>query len=117
MSPGGLDLTDDRALMNRHAPKDAEDDGPSAADYDPTDDRRVDEQRDELRQGHAVNGMHAEAEESKENEEPKDEGANEDANEDDDFDMFADDFDEDKYATKPTQGDEAAGDRTVGNHG
>ncbi|KAJ4155921.1 hypothetical protein LMH87_001143 [Akanthomyces muscarius] len=114
MSPGGLDLTDDRALMNRHAPKDDEDDGPSAADYDPTDDRRVDEQRDELRQGHAVNGMHAEAEESKENEEPKDEGANEDANEDDDFDMFADDFDEDKYATKPTQGDEAAGDTGKG---
>ncbi|OAR02541.1 hypothetical protein LLEC1_02442 [Akanthomyces lecanii] len=110
MSPGGLDLTDDRALMNSHAPKDDDDDGPSAADYDPTDDRRVDEQRDELRQGYAANGMHAEAEESKENEEPKDEGEGDD----DDFDMFADDFDEDKYAIKPTQGDEAAADTGKG---
>lgn len=106
MSPGVLDLTDDRALMNSHA-KEGQDDGPSAADYDPIDDRRVDEQRDELRQGHAVNGMHAEVEEPKATEEP------DDAN-DDDFDMFADDFDEDKYATKPTQADEVAGDTGKG---
>ncbi|ATY65492.1 serine threonine kinase (Prp4) [Cordyceps militaris] len=104
MSPGRLDLTDDRALMNSHAvPKDDEDDGPSAADYDPTVDMRVDEQRDGLRQGHAVNGI-AQAEQN--GVEAKDARAGED--EDDGFDMFADDFDEEKYATMPAQGDEVA---------
>ncbi|EGX96039.1 serine/threonine protein kinase (Prp4), putative [Cordyceps militaris CM01] len=104
MSPGRLDLTDDRALMNSHAvPKDDEDDGPSAADYDPTVDMRVDEQRDGLRQGHAVNGI-AQAEQN--GVEAKDARADED--EDDGFDMFADDFDEEKYATMPAQGDEVA---------
>ncbi len=105
MSPGRLDLTDDRALMNSHAPND-EDDGPSAADYDPTVDMKVDKQRDELRQGHAVNGMHVEAE-------PSNGKESQDADADDDFDMFADNFDEDKYATKPTQ-DEVAGDAGKG---
>ncbi|TQV93758.1 serine/threonine-protein kinase prp4 [Cordyceps javanica] len=114
MSPGRLDLTDDRALMNSHAaPKGDEDDGPSAADYDPTVDMKVDEQRDELRQGHAANGMHLQVEPSNANEESKDDGAEDD--QDDDFDMFADNFDEEKYATKPTQGgDEVAGDAGKG---
>lgn len=115
MSPARLDLTDDRALMNRHAlSKDTDDDGPSAADYDPTADMKADEQRDELRHGHATNGMHAEVEKSQEAEEPKtDAGDDED---DDDFDMFADAFDEDKYATKPTAkgGEEAVGDAGKG---
>ncbi|KAJ3495976.1 hypothetical protein NLG97_g3009 [Lecanicillium saksenae] len=104
MSPGRLDLTDDRALMNSHAAKDDEDDGPSAADYDPTVDMKKDEEREELRQGHAVNGMQAEADKSNGEKDSKDA----DADDDDDFDMFADDFDEDKYATKPTQGDDDA---------
>ncbi|KAF1734588.1 Serine/threonine-protein kinase prp4 [Beauveria bassiana] len=111
MSPGRLDLTDDRALMNSHAaPKYDEDDGPSAADYDPIIDMKEDEQRDELRQGHAVNGMHAQADQSNGEKEPKGAGANE---EDDEFDMFAEDFDEDKYATKPSKG----GDEVVGDAG
>ncbi|KAM3501091.1 hypothetical protein MY10362_005834 [Beauveria mimosiformis] len=111
MSPGRLDLTDDRALMNSHAaPKYDEDDGPSAADYDPIIDMKEDEQRDELRQGHAVNGMHAQVDQSNGEKEPKGAGANE---EDEDFDMFAEDFDEDKYATKPSKG----GDEVVGDAG
>ncbi|KAJ6785587.1 hypothetical protein PWT90_00459 [Aphanocladium album] len=103
MSPGRLDLTDDRALMNSHATKDDEDDGPSAADYDPIVDMKRDEEREELRHGHAVNGMQAEVEKTSGEKDSKDENAD-----DDDFDMFADDFDEDKYATKPTQGDDDA---------
>ncbi|OAA54639.1 Protein kinase-like domain protein [Cordyceps fumosorosea ARSEF 2679] len=102
MSPGKLDLTDDRALMNSHAAPKDDDDGPSAADYDPTVDMKVDEQRDELRQGHAVDGMHADVEESN-GDGAKDEGAD-----DDGFDMFADNFDEENYATKPTQGADEA---------
>lgn len=99
--------------MNSHAaPKDNEDDGPSAADYDPTVDMKKDEEREELRHGHGRNGMQAETEKSNGHEEPKSADADED---DDDFDMFADNFDEDKYATKPTQGgDEAAGDTGKG---
>lgn len=112
MSPGKLDLTDDRALMNSHAAaKDDNDDGPSAADYDPTVDMKADEQRDELRHGHAVNGMQAEADKQDEAEDKKNAGDDDD----DDFDMFADDFDEDKYATKPTgNGGDEAGDAAKG---
>ncbi|KAM5366275.1 hypothetical protein ACJZ2D_010623 [Fusarium nematophilum] len=60
-SPGGINLFDDKALMNSHGKTQMDDeDGPSAADYDPTGDMKEDERRDELRHGHVV--LHAPAE-------------------------------------------------------
>ncbi|KAI5462825.1 kinase-like domain-containing protein [Mariannaea sp. PMI_226] len=104
-SPGGISLLDDKALMNTHGKfKSDDEDGPSAADYDPTIDMKEDERRGELRHGHVVlHGEHVtttEQQSQEETQEPKPEKASTD--DDDDFDMFAEDFDEDKYATKPT---------------
>lgn len=102
MSPAALKISNDQELINRHgASQDTEDDGPSAADYDPTADMREDEMRDELRNGHV--GPHGEilpAEEKaeiapKEELLPSKEPAGDD---DDDFDMFAEEFDEEKFA-------------------
>jgi serine/threonine-protein kinase PRP4 len=101
MSPA-LDITDDQDLINTHGKlRDADDDGPSAADYDPTADMREDEKRDGLRHGHV--GSHGEfipsdqkAEiDSTEAAETKKSTGDED---DDDFDMFAEEFDEEKFA-------------------
>ncbi|KAM0330194.1 hypothetical protein ACHAQA_004368 [Verticillium albo-atrum] len=98
-----LDILTETDLINRHAVNDVDDDGPSAADYDPTADMQEDGKRDELR--HGTVGLHGEAladtqPEVVEPESEKQKGADED---DDDFDMFADDFDEEKYAApKPS---------------
>lgn len=106
-SPGGINLLDDKALMNSHGKViPDEEDGPSAADYDPTADMREDEHRDELRHGQVVlhGEPHAITTEQKPQEplpETKPSKAADD--DDDDFDMFAEDFDEDKYATQPTE--------------
>jgi serine/threonine-protein kinase PRP4 len=96
-------------LMNTHnKTKPSDEDGPSAADYDPTLDMREDERRDEMRHGHVV--LHGEPhiletteqqEPERNADEPKKPSGSDD--EDDDFDMFADDFDENKYATKPSK--------------
>lgn len=105
-SPGGMDLLDEKNLINTHSnAKGDDEDGPSAADYDPTIDMKEDERRDELRHGQTV--VHGEAhvvetiekELEEEAREPKAQKASED--DDDDFDMFAEDFDEEKYTTKP----------------
>lgn len=107
-SPGNIDLTDDRRMMNTHG--DAEEDGPSAADYDPTVDMQEDERRDELRNGQVV--LHGESHPIETTEtitagntdsaaKPADEG-----DDDDDFDMFGEDFDEDKYLKPTTAPDE-----------
>ncbi|KAK7429366.1 U4/U6 small nuclear ribonucleoprotein prp4 [Neonectria magnoliae] len=109
-SPGGINLLDDTQLMNSHGKIKVDDeDGPSAADYDPTVDMQEDEKRGELRHGHVVlHGEHVVAtteqqpqEETQVPQEQKPEKSSGD-DDDDDFDMFAEDFDEDKYATKPT---------------
>ncbi|RYO89132.1 hypothetical protein DL766_008525 [Monosporascus sp. MC13-8B] len=121
MSPAVLDISNDQELINTHAEsRNADDDGPSAADYDPTADMREDELRDELRHGHL--GPHGEVlptdqeaeippvEEVTEPQQSK--GPNGD--EDDDFDMFAEDFDEDKFAApKPTDVGPLVDDRKV----
>lgn len=100
LSPDALAIADDRQLINTHGDiKIDEEDGPSAADYDPTADMREDERRDEMRNGHV--GLHGE--------ELREPGAAQDVGEpmatteidnagddDDDFDMFAEDFDEEK---------------------
>lgn len=105
MSPAALDITDDQDLINIHGKsRDADDDGPSAADYDPTADMREDEKRDGLRHSHV--GPHGELLPSDQKAEvpptevPQPQQSTE---EEDDFDMFAEDFDEEKFAApKPT---------------
>lgn len=108
MSPGGINLLDDNQLMNSHGKvQDHDEDGPSAADYDPTGDMKEDERRDELRHGHVV--LHGEQHPIATEQQPQEEAQQKPAektggdDDDDDFDMFADDFDEEKYATKPVE--------------
>jgi serine/threonine-protein kinase PRP4 len=102
MSPAALDITNDQELINTHGKSlDTDEDGPSAADYDPTVDMREDEMRDELRHGHV--GPHGGiiASEQKAEIAPKEtpQAPNKPAADDDDyFDMFAEDFDEEKFA-------------------
>ncbi|KAI1083100.1 kinase-like protein [Whalleya microplaca] len=119
MSPAVINISNDQDLINIHGKlRIVEDDGPSAADYDPTADMREDELRDERRNGHV--GPHGEVlpsdqkaelppiQEPSESEKPK---ADDD---DDDLDMFAENFDEDKFAApKPTHLDTTADDRKV----
>ncbi|KAI1496118.1 kinase-like domain-containing protein [Biscogniauxia marginata] len=118
MSPAAIDISNDQELINIHGKaRNTDDDGPSAADYDPTADMREDERRDELRHGHL--GPHGEvlapdekAEIAPAGEAPGPEKPKTD--EDDDFDMFAEDFDEEKFAApKPTQLDTTADDRKL----
>jgi serine/threonine-protein kinase PRP4 len=108
-SPGDLNLLNEQDLANTHAITEGNDeDGPSAADYDPTVDMMEDELRDELR--HVNVGLHGETLlVEKMAEEPPQKASDEapqkaPADDDDDFDMFAEDFDEDKYvAGKPSK--------------
>ncbi|UQC86471.1 uncharacterized protein CLUP02_11972 [Colletotrichum lupini] len=103
-SPGAIDIVNESDLMNTHGGGDAmEEDGPSAADYDPTADMKEDERRDELRHGNV--GVHGEAPDTKHETQPQDQPqeapakkSSEDDDDDDDFDMFAEDFDDEKYA-------------------
>ncbi|KAK2608587.1 U4/U6 small nuclear ribonucleoprotein prp4 [Conoideocrella luteorostrata] len=110
-SPGGaLDVLDDKDLMNTHNDAQGDDeDGPSAANYDPTADMKEDERRHELRHGQTV--LHGET--ITETVETRDDGpqistTDSAANKDEeDFDMFADDIDVDKYASKHVKAVEA----------
>lgn len=102
LSPAVLDITNDQELINTHVkPKVMDEDGPSAADYDPTADMKEDERRDEMRHGHV--GLHgqdrhpSQAEIAVPEAEPPSQKQT-DQDDDDDFDMFADDFDEEKFA-------------------
>ncbi|KAI3329378.1 kinase-like protein [Xylariaceae sp. AK1471] len=119
LSPAQLNIANDQELINIHGnPTNGDDaDGPSAADYDPTADMREDELRDERRNGHV--GHHGEilhpdqkAETPPIHEEQSLEKST--ADDDDDFDMFAEDFDEDKFvAPKTAHLDTTADDRKV----
>ncbi|KAL2200302.1 kinase-like domain-containing protein [Corynascus similis CBS 632.67] len=105
LSPGSFNFADDQALINAHAKaKNVDEDGPSAADYDPTADMKEDERRDEMRHGNV--GLHGEPRRASQDElaappseEKEDKTAKKDGDDDDDddFDMFADDF-ADKFA-------------------
>jgi serine/threonine-protein kinase PRP4 len=105
LSPAALDIANDQDLINKHVEaKVLEEDGPSAADYDPTADMKEDERRDELRHGHV--GLHGQDRHPSQAEialptveEPPKKQA--DPEDDDDFDMFADDFDDEKFAPAP----------------
>ncbi|CAI4211923.1 unnamed protein product [Parascedosporium putredinis] len=112
---GALGITNDEDLMNVHAQVDADDeDGPSAADYDPTVDMKEDGLKDEKRFGNV--GLHGERGRKQSLESSaaapvarEDAKANDDDDDDDDdFNMFAEDFDVDKYAA--TKSSKAAGD-------
>lgn len=100
LSPEALAIANDRELINTHVDvKATDEDGPSAADYDPTIDMWEDERRDEMRNGNI--GLHGEGRPESVDASGKDEPMNttEAENEDDDdFDMFAEDFDEEKLA-------------------
>jgi serine/threonine-protein kinase PRP4 len=119
LSPAQLNIANDQELINLHGnPTNADDvDGPSAADYDPTADMREDELRDERRHGHV--GHHGEilqpdqkAETQPTHEEQILEKPT--ADDDEDFDMFAEDFDEEKFvAPKTAQLDTTTDDRKV----
>ncbi|KAI1448106.1 kinase-like protein [Annulohypoxylon stygium] len=106
MSPAAIEISSDQELINTHGKsKVTDEDGPSAADYDPTVDMKEDGLRDELRHGHV--GPHGEVlpstemaevslvDEPQRPEKPK-------TDEDEDFDMFAEEFDEEKFAAPKT---------------
>jgi serine/threonine-protein kinase PRP4 len=111
LSPGVFNFADDQALINAHGDaKTLDEDGPSAADYDPTLDMREDERRDEMRHGNV--GLHGEPRPAPQDEvkapipeKKEDEGAKKDEDDDDDFDMFADDFADKFAAPAPAQPD------------
>ncbi|UKZ80270.1 hypothetical protein TrVFT333_008027 [Trichoderma virens FT-333] len=120
-SPGAMDVFDGKDLINSHgAVKANDEDGPSAADYDPTVDMMEDGRRDELRHGQVV--IHGEPEPAAAIEQnPAKEAPSAspqkppagDGDEDDDFDMFAEDFDEEKYASKAQVTETAAPDEAT----
>lgn len=99
LSPDALAIADDRQLINTHGEiKVDEEDGPSAADYDPTVDMREDERRDEMRNGNVwLHGEEIrEPVTAQDIDEPMKTTEADNADDDDDFDMFAEDFDEEK---------------------
>jgi len=111
MSPAAFDFSNEQKLVKARGEAKANDeDGPSAADYDPTVDMKEDERRDEMRFGHV--GLHGEARHPAQEEiaatvekEPEPEATKKEADDDDDeFDMFADDFDEKFAAPVPAKG-------------
>lgn len=97
-TPDALEHITEQDLMNTHGKaKSAEENGPSAADYDPTLDMQEDGRRDEMRHGNV--GLHGEGPDAQLESAPPDDTAAgqtqnaEQANaddEDDDFDMFND---------------------------
>jgi serine/threonine-protein kinase PRP4 len=108
-----FNFADDQALINAHAKTKAlDEDGPSAADYDPTADMKEDERRDEMRHGNV--GLHGEPRRPSQDEiaapvpeKKEDEGAKKVDEDDDDFDMFAEDF-ADKFAAPAAAQPDAA---------
>lgn len=111
-SPSAFAITDDQDLANSHGNSTAgEEDGPSAADYDPTMDMREDRQRDGQRHSDELSsGAYKETKPTSEQDvllpteiapvEVKAPKAK------DDFDMFADDDDDDMFAEDSVADDE-----------
>lgn len=104
-SPAEFTITDDQDLANKNDVGDVEDDGPSAADYDPTMDMREDRRRDDKRHNDEVSsGAYDETEPTTEQDVllpassvPAEEAPKQSK---DDFDMFAED-DDDMFAEEP----------------
>lgn len=110
-SEGQVELTSETHFVNTHVNAVVDDeDGPSAANYDPTIDMQEDERRDELRHGqiivhgksHVVETIEQKSADSVHPARTSKDVANGTEDDDDDFDMFAEDFDEEKFAVQPT---------------
>lgn len=123
MSPAAFDFANEQGLAKSDGEKIANEDGPSAADYDPTADMEEDERRDEMRHGNV--GLHGELRQPDQAQEPEEvdtqpettKKSDEADDDDDDFDMFAEEFDEAKFAAaapKPVAINEAGQARTNG---
>lgn len=97
-------IVNDQDLINTHGKVADDEDGPSAADYDPTVDMKEDGLKDERR--HGTVGLHGElggpplgeAVTAGAQSPVRDQPMGDDDDDPDDFNMFADDFDVDKYA-------------------
>lgn len=97
-------IVDDQDLINTHGKVADDEDGPSAADYDPTVDMKEDGLKDERRYGTV--GLHGElggpplgeAVTAGTQSPARDQPMGDDDDDPDDFNMFADDFDVEKYA-------------------
>jgi serine/threonine-protein kinase PRP4 len=106
-SPAEFTITDDQDLANKNDVGDDEDDGPSAADYDPTMDMREDRQRDDKRHNDEISsGAYDETKPTTEQDVllplssvPIEEAPKKPK---DDFDMFAED-DDDMFAEEQAQ--------------
>jgi serine/threonine-protein kinase PRP4 len=108
-SPSAFAITNDQDLANSHGNEGTgNDDGPSAADYDPTMDMREDRQRDDQRHGQEVSSAaYDEIKPTTEQDvllpvEAAPPVAPKPTKSKDDFDMFADD-DDDMFAENPTE--------------
>lgn len=103
-SLGGMAIVNDQDLINTHGKVADDEDGPSAADYDPTVDMKEDGLKDERRHGNV--GLHGElggpplgeAVTAGPPSPSRDQPMADDDDDPDDFNMFADDFDVEKYA-------------------
>lgn len=112
-SPSAFEITNDQDLANGKAQGD-DNDGPSAADYDPTMDMQEDQQRDNQRVGDevAASARHETLPTTEQDVAPP---AQQIPVEDkskkskDDFDMFADDDDDDMFAEDPTPNSKPVG--------
>ncbi|KAL8400435.1 hypothetical protein RB594_000723 [Gaeumannomyces avenae] len=90
-TPDDLEHMTDQDLMNTHGKAKSEEDGPSAANYDPTVDMQEDGRRDEMRHGNV--GLHGEGPDAQLGSAPDADAQAQDEDEDegdDDFDMFND---------------------------
>ena len=110
-SPSAFSITNDQDLANTNGESTgAEDDGPSAADYDPTADMQEDKQRDSKRNTDEVSsGAYDETKPTTEQDVllPVESIEEKPKNSKDDFDMFADD-DDDMFAEGPGQDGDSA---------
>ncbi|RQM07344.1 hypothetical protein DH86_00003083, partial [Scytalidium sp. 3C] len=104
LSPAAFVVTDDQDLANRNGEviPSIEDDGPSAADYDPTMDMREDKQRDDQRHNEVSAGSYDETKPTSEQDvllpAEQTEAPATVKKSKDDFDMFAEDDDDDMFA-------------------
>jgi serine/threonine-protein kinase PRP4 len=105
-SPSAFSINDDLELANANGQTDGGDDGPSAADYDPTADMREDNQRDVKRHTDEVSSSaYDETKPTTEQDVLLPAGSSQideqPVKESEEFDMFADE-DDDMFAEKPT---------------
>lgn len=102
-SPSAFTITNDQDLANTNVDANGEEDGPSAADYDPTGDMREDKERDEHRHDEISSSTYDETKRITEQDillPSREVGEELPKKPKDDFDMFAED--DDMFAEEPT---------------